>query len=155
MEKRKKLHDYSLVMILLAVLGAFNFISTAVGSLIDGTVSDALATVDADILLPVKIVFCVLAAMMVFLALAEAFIGIEGLKISREPDDSKGHIIASKIFLVINGIAVVSLVASLINNEASVVDTVLTLANTVLDIIFYVLFIKAANAVREEYIASK
>ena len=93
--------------------------------------------------------------MMVFLALAEAFIGIEGLKISREPDDSKGHIIASKIFLVINGIAVVSLVVSLINNEAPVVDTVLTLANTVLDIVFYVLFIKAANAVREEYIASK
>lgn len=155
MEKRKKLHDYSLVMILLAVLGTLNFVSTAVSILIDGTVRDAFASVDAEILLPVKIVFGILAVLMVFLTLAEAFIGIKGLRISREPNADRGHIVASKIFLVINVLAVVSLVASLINNEAAVADTVITLANAILDIIVYIYFIKSANAVRDEFIASK
>ncbi len=155
MEKRKNLHDYSLVMILLAVLGTLNFVATAVGSWVDGTVSDALATVEADLLLPVKIGLCVVAVLMVFLSLAEVFIGVKGLKISREPNADKGHIVASKIFLAINVLAVISLVASLINNEAPVVDTVLTLVNAVLDIIVYVYFIKSANAVRNEFIANK
>ena len=102
-----------------------------------------------------KSLSALLAVLMVFLTLAEAFIGIKGLRISREPNADRGHIVASKIFLVINVLAVVSLVASLINNEAAVADTVITLANAILDIIVYIYFIKSANAVRDEFIASK
>ena len=70
MENRKKLHDYSLVMILISVLGLFNFVATIVGSFFDGTIETALASVDASILTPVKIALGVVVALMALLVLA-------------------------------------------------------------------------------------
>ena len=155
MENRKKLHDYSLVMILISVLGLFNFVATIVGSFFDGTIETALASVDASILTPVKIALGVVVALMALLVLAEAFIGIKGLKVSRQPNADKGYITVTKVFFVINIIAVLSFVTSLFGPEVSVVDTILTLANTVLDIVIYAFFIKYATAVRKEFIANK
>ena len=92
---------------------------------------------------------------MALLVLAEAFIGIKGLKVSRQPNADKGYITVTKVFFVINIIAVLSFVTSLFGPEVSVVDTILTLANTVLDIVIYAFFIKYATAVRKEFIANK
>ena len=155
MENRKRLHDYSLVMILLSVLGTFNFVLTAIGSIVDGSLKSAFATVDASILTAVKIVFGFVAALMVLLVLAEVFIGLKGLKVSREPNADKGYITITKIFLVLNVIVIPSYVLSLVNNTAPVLDTVLSLINAGLDIVIYALFIKNASAVRKDFLANK
>lgn len=155
MENRKNLHDYSLVMILLAVLGTFNFALTIVRSIVDGTVSEAFATVDASILTAVKICFGIVVALLALLAFAEAFIGLKGLKVSREPNADKGYITITKIFLVMNVIVVPYYVLALVNNTAPVVDTVFSLLNAGIDIVIYALFIKHATAVRQDFIATK
>ena len=153
MDKRKNLHDYSLLLIFLAVLDVFNFVGTVIAGLVDGTVSKALESVEADILGAVKITLVVFAALMVLLTLAEAFIGFKGLKVSRQPSADKGYITAAKIFFVLSIIASVSTFTTFFEDGVSVVDTALTFTNAVLDIFVYAAFIKSAKAIRADFLA--
>ena len=153
MDKRKNLHDYSLLLIFLSVLDVFSFVATVIAGIVDGTVSDALATVEADMLTAVKIGLVVAAVLMALLAFAEVFIGIKGLKVSREPSADKGYIIATKIFFVLSIVASISFFVTFFDGNAPIVDTILNFANAVLDIAVYAIFIKAANAVRADFIA--
>lgn len=152
MDNRKKLHDYSIVMICFSVLNVFTFLGTVISTFIDGSFDKSLNSVEADIVGIVKIVLIIFGVLMMILALSDAFIGLKGLKVSREPNADKGYIVVAKIFFVLNVIAVISSVASLINNTTPIIDGILSLANTVLDVIVYALFIKAATAVRRDVI---
>lgn len=155
MEQRKKLHDYSLILIFLALLDVFTFVATGIASFLDGTMQNALATVEPSILVPVKIVLGVLAVIMALATFGEAFIGFKGLKVSREPNADKGYITAAKFFLVLSAIASVSAFASFFDNKADLVDTILNFCNVVLDVVLYVLFIKCATAVRADALAEQ
>lgn len=152
MDNRKKLHDYSIVMICFSVLNVFTFLGTVISTFVDGSFEKSLNSVEADIVGIVKIVLIIFGVLMMILALSDAFIGLKGLKVSREPNADKGYIVVAKIFFVLNVIAVISSVASLINNTTPIIDGILSLANTVLDVIVYALFIKAATAVRRDVI---
>ena len=152
MDNRKKLHDYSIVMICFAVLNVFTFIGSVISTFVDGTIDKTLETVEPDIVGIVKITLIIFGVLLMVLAFSDAFIGFKGLKVSREPNADKGYIVVAKIFFVLNVIAVISSVASLINNTTPIIDGILSLANTVLDVIVYALFIKAATAVRRDVI---
>ena len=152
MDNRKKLHDYSIVMICFSVLNVFTFLGTVISTFIDGSFEKSLNSVEADIVGIVKIVLIIFGVLMMILALSDALIGLKGLKVSREPNADKGYIVVAKIFFVLNVFAVISSVASLINNTTPIIDGILSLANTVLDVIVYALFIKAATAVRRDLI---
>ncbi len=152
MDNRKKLHDYSIVMICFSVLNVFTFLGTVISTFVDGSFEKSLNSVEADIVGIVKIVLIIFGVLMMILALSDALIGLKGLKVSREPNADKGYIVVAKIFFVLNVFAVISSVASLINNTTPIIDGILSLANTVLDVIVYALFIKAATAVRRDVI---
>ena len=152
MDNRKKLHDYSIVMICFSVLNVFTFLGTVISTFIDGSFDKSLNSVEADIVGIVKIVLIIFGVLMMILALSDALIGLKGLKVSREPNADKGYIVVAKIFFVLNIFAVISSVTSLINNTTPIIDGILSLANTVLDVIVYALFIKAATAVRRDVI---
>ena len=152
MENRKALHDYSLLLVFLAVLNLFSFLSSVVGSIIDGTIDKALATADSDILVAVKVVLIIIAALMAVIAFSDAFIGFKGLKISREPKADKGYIIAAKVFMVINVLATIFAIVALANGSTPIIDGILNLACVVTDVFAYILFIKAATKVRKEVI---
>lgn len=152
MDNRKKLHDYSIVMICFSVLNVFTFLGTVISTFIDGSFDKSLNSVEADIVGIVKIVLIIFGVLMMILALSDALIGLKGLKVSREPNADKGYIVVAKIFFVLNVFAVISSVTSLINNTTPIIDGILSLANTVLDVIVYALFIKAATAVRRDVI---
>ena len=153
MEKRKKLHDYSMVLIFLAVLDVFSFFATLIASIVDGTINEVLATVEPNLLVGVQIGLVVVAALMTVLTLSEAFIGLKGLKVSREPSTDKGYITASKVFLFVSLIASVSFFASFFGNNISIVDTIFNFVNAVLDVCVYAIFIHAANDVRADALA--
>ena len=155
MENRKKLHDYSLILIFLALLDVFTFVATIIASLLDGSIQNALKTVEPSLLVAVKVMLGVLAALMAIETVAEAFIGFKGLKVSREPSADKGYITAAKFFLVFSVIASVSAFTSFFDSNADLVDTILTFGNVVLDVVLYALFIKCANAVRADALAEK
>lgn len=150
MENRKKLHDYSIIMICFAVLNVFTFVGTIIASLVDGSIGKALDTVEADMVGAVKIGLIIFSVLTALLTFSDAFIGIKGLKVSREPNTDKGYIIAAKIFFVLSVLATISAVAALTDKNTQIIDGILTLANAVIDVFLYALFIKAANAVRKE-----
>ena len=60
MDNRKKLHDYSIVMICFAVLNVFTFIGSVISTFVDGTIDKTLETVEPDIVGIVKITLIIL-----------------------------------------------------------------------------------------------
>lgn len=153
MENKTKLRENGIVLIVLGILNVFTFVSTVVKSLIDGTISGALATVEADILVAVKVVLIVLCVIMVLIAAADIFLGVKAIKVSKNPNASKGYIIVAKVFLILTCIAVISNIISMFTgNAASAVDSGVNMASYALSLCIYILFIKSAEAVRNDYI---
>jgi hypothetical protein len=155
MDKRKDLHDYSLVLIFLSILDVFSFFARLIASIVNGTVSDALATVESDILGAVQIVLVVFVALMTVIALSEAFIGIKGLKVAQNPSADKGYIVAAKILCVLSVIAAASFAANFFGGNVDIVTNIFNLVNSVLDVVVFVLFIQVATSVRSSVLASK
>ena len=155
MENRKKLHDYSLLLIFLSVLDLFTYFASLIASVINGTVSDALSTVEPDILGAVEVGLIIVACLMAVLTLSDAFIGIKGLKVARNPVADKGYITAAKVLFVLSILAFALHVSAYFEGSADVVQNTLTVVNTGLDVVVFAILIKVANAVRAEALASK
>jgi hypothetical protein len=153
MEKRKNLHDYSLLLIFLAVLDLFTFALTVIDGIVDGSIAKALDKVEPDMLMGVKVFLGIIFAVTLLLTVAEALIGIKGLKVSREPNADKGYIGAAKVFFVLSIIATVSFFMTFFENNAPIIDTILNFVNVVLDVAVYAIFIKSAKAVRADVLA--
>lgn len=152
MENRKNLHDYGLVLILFGILNLFVFASTVIAGLVDGSIKGALATVEPDILVAVKVVLGIMGAIMVIIIFADVLLGIKALKVSKNPNKDKGYITVAKVFFVLSILSTVFSVVSLINGKADTVDNIISLANAALNVIVYFSFIKHAQAVRTDVI---
>ena len=153
MENKTKLREHGIVLIVLGILNVFTFVSTVVKSLVDGTISNALDTVEADILVAVQVVLVILCVIMVLIAGADIFLGIKAIKVSKNPNASKGYIIVAKVFAILTCIAVISNIISMFTgNAASAVDSGVNMASYALSLCIYVLFIQSAEAVRNDYI---
>ena len=153
MKNKTKLRENGRVLIVLGILNVLTFVSTVVKSLVDGTVSGALATVEADILVAVKVVLIVLCAIMLLIAGADIFLGVKAIKVSKNPNASKGYIIVAKVFTILTCIAVISNIISMFTgNAASAIDGGVNMASYALSLIIYSFFIKSAEAVRNDYI---
>ena len=153
MENKTKLRENGIILIVLGIFNVLTFVSTVVESLIDGTVSGALATVEADILVAVKVVLIVLCAIMLLIAGADIFLGVKAIKVSKNPNASKGYIIVAKVFSILTCIAVIcNIISMCTGNAASAVDGGVNMASYALSLCIYSLFIKSAEAVRNDYI---
>ena len=153
MENKSKLRENGIVLIVLGILNVLTFVSTVVKSLVDGTVSRGLATVEADILVAVEVVLIVLCLIMLFIAGADILLGVKAIKVSKNPDASKGYITVAKIFTILTCIAVVcNIISMFTGNATSAVDGGVNLASYSLTLIIYSSFIKSAEAVRNDYI---
>ena len=150
MKNRQTLHDCGLALVIIGILNLFMFGATMVAGMVDGSVAEAMATVEADMLGAVKVLLGIIAAITVSLVAADILLGIKALKVSKTPNASKGYIIVAMVFLALSIISTFSQVNGLISGNADVVDAVLNVANSALNVCIYVLFIKAANAVRKE-----
>ena len=154
MEKRNKLHDYSLALIFLAILDIFVFAGTVLAAYVSGTLQEALVLNNPENLTSVKVMLAAFVGLMGLMMLAEAWIGIKGLKVSRAPSADKGYITAAKIFLVLSLFVAVSTFVGFFETTAHV-DSAITFVNAVLDVIVYAMFIKLANAVRADALLMK
>ena len=155
MENRKRLHDCGLALVIIGILNLFMFGATMVASRVDGSFAEAMATVDVDMLGAVKVVLGVIAAFMAILVAVDVLLGIKALKVSKTPNAKKGYIIVAMVSLVLSIISTISHVNGLIGGNANVVEAVLNVANSALNVCIYVLFIKAANAVRKDVLSGK
>lgn len=153
MENKSKLRENGIVLIVLGILNVLTFVSTVVKSLVDGTVSRGLATVEADILVAVEVVLIVLCLIMIFIAGADILLGVKAIKVSKNPDASKGYITVAKIFTILTCIAVIcNIISMFTGNATSAVDGGVNLCSYSLTLIIYSSFIKSAEAVRNNYI---
>ena len=155
MENRKKLHDAGLAVIFIGILNLFMFSATFIAGTIDGSAAEAIATVGADAAGAVKVMLGLIAALIVLLVSADVLLGMKALKISQTPKTDKGYITVAMFFLVMSAISTILQISSLINGNAPVVEVVLNLVSSALNVCIYVMFIKAANAVRREVLIGK
>lgn len=155
MENRKRLHDCGLALVIIGILNLFMFGATMVASMVDGSIAGALTTVEADMLGAVKVVLGIVAAFTAILVAADVLLGIKALKVSKTPNANKGYIIVAMVFLALSIISTISHVNSLIGGNADVVDAVHNVASSALNVCIYILFIKAANAVRKDVLIAK
>ena len=152
MTNRKNLHDYGLVLIFLSVLNVFMFASTVIAGFVDGSMQAALATVEPEILVAVKVVLAIIGSIMGLLIVADALIGIKALKVSANPTADKGYITVAKVFFVLTVIATIANLFGLFDNAADHIDAVLSFLNTALSAVVYFYFIKSAQAVRNDFL---
>jgi hypothetical protein len=150
MENRRKLRESGLVLIIFGVLNLFMFMATVVQSIVDGTVAKALAGAEADILLPVQIMLVVIATVLALLVAADILLGVKAVKVSKNPTAGKGYIIVAGIFLALSLISTVSHITALFLDNPSLIDAILNVLSSALNVVVYLLFINAAVAVRKD-----
>ena len=155
MKNRQNLHDSGLALIFVGILNLFTFTSSFIAGTVDGSAAEAMATVEADMLGAVKVMLGIVTAFAAILVAADVLLGIKALKVSKNPNASKGYIIVAMVFLALSIISTISHVNGLIGGNANIVDAVLNVANSALNVCIYVLFIKAANAVRRDVLIGK
>ena len=155
MKNRKTLHDFGLVLIIVGILNLFMFGATIVAGLVDGSVAEALATVEADILGAVKLMLGIVMVLMLLLVAADVFLGIKAMKVSKTPTADKGYIIVAIVFLVMSVISTISQTKVMMTGNAPIVEGLLNVASSALNVCIYAVLIKAANAVRKDVLGGK
>ena len=96
------------------------------------------------LVLVAKIVMGVLS--IVFL-LPELYIGVKGIKIAKNPDSSKAHIVWAIILAVFAGFHMISCISGL-TDGGNFVDGLINLLGAALDVAIYVLYVICAKKVR-------
>ena len=142
MEKAKKfLRIESIIILFFAGLSLINLVTELVFADFDNIVIPEGSP--ENILLIAKICFFVISFVIL---LPNIYIGIKGLKMAKNPDSSKAHIVWAKVLLIINLLALVSPIINIVQqvNVGGNVSTVLSLA---VNIIIFCDYIKYAKAV--------
>lgn len=97
--------------------------------------------IPAEFILVVKGVLCVISAL---LYIPQIYIGVKGIRVAKNPDSSKAHIVWAVIFFVFAAISVISTVSGMIRT-GNVVGNIFGLIDSVIDLglcFFYVKFAK-------------
>ena len=152
MKNRQNLRDYGIALIFIGILNLFNFATIIIDSFIDGTITNAFASIESDIIVAVRVVLTVIGLIMALISFADAFVGIKGIKVSAKPTMEKGYIIAATVFFCMSILSIIGGVIVMTDGNGQMLGKGLNIANSVLSACIYLLFIKAAKAVREDVI---
>ena len=156
MKNRKILHDYGIILIVLAIIDLLSLVTSTITQIMDGTLDNVFATVESSLLTAVKVSLVAVIVLQAVLILAQIAIGWIGLKVSRNPVANKGYITAAKVFFVLNIIATICVVIVLISSGSNqLFNNILSLLCAVADVLIYYYFIKSAKAVRQSVLENK
>ena len=150
MEQKRK--NLKLVSFVVLALGALSLLNT-IFELFFGTLDEAFKNtpipegITVDIILISKIFVLVLA---VLLFLPQLYIGIKGMKIAKNPDTSKGHIVWGIILLVLSGFSLLSSGLALFQSGADLFAGISELCSMIVDFCFLVQFVCLAREIRKE-----
>lgn len=141
---RKQLKTYS---ILVLVLAGFTFINM-LGELLFGDINTAVIPEGSpeNILLITKIV---IIAVTVIILLPQIYIGVKGIKMAKNPNSSKAHIVWAIILFVISIVGIISPLLGIIKQEA-VKDNVSELLNGIIDAVVFLDYTISAKKVLKE-----
>ena len=138
---RKHLRDMSIIVLVFSLITcAINILSLLKGFNADNLPEGATP----GLVLATQIVMGVLS--IVFL-LPELYIGVKGIKIAKNPDSSKAHIVWAIILAVFAGVHTISCISGL-TDGGNFVDGLINLLGAALDVAIYVLYVFCAKKVR-------
>ena len=145
MEQAKKhLKISSLIVLLFAGLSLLNIVV----ELLLGDINSAEIPEGApvDILMITKIILLVVSVICLF---PRVYVGMKGLRMAKNPDSSKGHIIWATIIFVLTLIGLVSPLFAVVKQE-NVSENVSSLLGILLDLAIYYDYIKYAKQVSKQ-----
>lgn len=140
---RKHLKFSSLAILALAGFSLVNIVS----ELLFGELNSAEIPAGSpdNVLLITKIILMTLSFLCL---LPQVYIGIKGLKVAKNPDSSKGHIVLGTILLVFAIIGLVSPLVAVIKQD-SVFENASALLSILIEAAFLYDYVKYARAVAE------
>ena len=140
-QTRKHLKFSSLAILALAGVSLINIVS----ELLFGEINNAEIPAGSpdNILLITKIIL--MAVSFLFL-LPQVYIGIKGLKVAKNPDSSKGHIVWGIILLVFAIIGMISPLIAVIKQE-EVFENASALLSILIEVAFFYDYVKYARVV--------
>lgn len=145
MEKTKKLlKQVSIFILIFAGLSLVQMILELVLTDFDfDSVPDDVSQEAVEI-----ITYCIIALSFVCL-IPSIFIGVRGIQIAKNPTSKTGHIKWAKVLLVFAIISMIISISDVINSKDLVMD-ITAIVNVIIDIMFYVLYIKYASQLKLE-----
>ena len=99
--------------------------------------------ISAEFMIVAKIILCLI---YVVIFLPQIYVGVKGIKMSKNPDSSKAHIIWAVIFVAFAVFSAVSAVANMINNK-DMTGNIFRLIDAVIDFVLYFFYVKYAKQV--------
>ena len=138
MEKSKKYLKFVSEIIL--ILLTFSFVRSILEVFLTKVTVDNVPT---QFLIIAKIILCVVYAV---LYIPQVFVGVKGIKVAKNPDSSKAHIVWAVIFLVFAIFAAVSAISGLIKAE-NVTENIFGLIDAAIDLVAYFFYVKFAKQV--------
>ena len=141
-QSRKHLKTWSIVVLIFTGLSLLDLVTELLfGDLNSVTIPEGSPE---NILLITKIIL--LAVSLLFL-LPQLYIGIKGLKMAKNPDTSRGHIVWGTILLVISVIGLIPPVIAIIKQE-NIFENISQFAGILIEALVFYDYVKYAKAVR-------
>lgn len=143
-QTRKHLKISSLIVLLFAALSLLNIVSELLfGDLNNATIPEGSPD---NILLITKIILLVFS--LVLLA-PQIYIGFKGLKMAKNPDSSKAHIVWAIILFVLSIVGLISPAIAIVKQD-NVFEHVSEFFSIVLEAVIFYDYIRCARAVSKE-----
>ena len=144
MNNRKHLKFSSLAILALAGLSLINIVSELLfGELNSAEIPDGSPN---NIILITKIVLMVVSLLCL---LPQVYIGIKGLKVAKNPDSSKGHIVWGTVLLIFAIVGLISPLVAIIKQDA-VFANASELLSVAIEVAFFYDYVKYARVVANE-----
>ena len=138
MEKSRRSLKFMSEIILICL--TFSFLRSILEVFLTKVDNDNIPT---QFLIIAKIMLCVIYAV---LYLPQVYIGVKGIKVAKNPDSSKAHIVWAVIFIIFAVFAAISAVSGLIKAE-DVTGNIFGLIDAVIDLGLYFFYVKFAKQV--------
>lgn len=143
-QTRKHLKISSIVVLILAGLSMFQLVCELwLGEINNATIPEGAPD---NILLITKIF---LFSFALLLMIPNIYIGIKGLRIAKNPNPSKGHIVWAIILLVLASLSLFDPVIEFVSNGFKY-ESISSFFSIAFDVVIFLDYIKSAMAVRKE-----
>ena len=146
---RRNLKNYSVIVLGLAALSLINIIFETFFGELNSALNSAVIPEGAPENV-VMIAKMVVLAVSVLMLLPHAYIGIKGIKIANDPDDSAGHIVWGIILIVFTAIELISPLLALLRGEGVALGNASEFLSIAVDVFVLVEYVKFAREVRDE-----
>lgn len=148
-ETRKKLKNFAVIALALAVLSLINVLFELFFGELNSALNNAIVPDGApgNIVLIAKVFVLVVS---LFIILPQIYIGVKGIRIAKDPDSSISHIVWGIILVIFTASSLISPLLSIIRGDANVLENASQLLSVGVDVFVLVEYVKYAIAVRSE-----